>query len=156
MATNTAANIYATDTSSVWLDAVRDQVPTEASGRLNLTHVDLGGLKKWGRPSTYTHRDNFPDYGNLMWRHSAADPDLVLVDGRFRVFCFLTSLRHARPGTHILFDDYMSRPHYHVVEEFAERADRCGRQALFIVPDKDALEIERLDAEISAFRYVMD
>ena len=151
-----AANIYATDTSSTWLDMVRGQVPKEASSRLNLTHVDLGGLKKWGRPSTYAHRDYFPDYGNLMWRQGVADPDLVLVDGRFRVFCFLTSLRNARPGTHIFFDDYMNRPHYHVVEEFAERADSCGRQALFIVPEKDALEVERLDAEIDAFRYVMD
>ncbi|WP_424940770.1 hypothetical protein [Aliiroseovarius sp. S253] len=156
MAKNSGANIHATDTSSAWLDKVRQRVPAEATDRLHLNHIDLGPLKAWGRPSTYDHRARFSDYASQMWSQGNADPDVVLVDGRFRVCCFLTSLRNARPGTHLFFDDYMNRPHYHVVEEFVQRADTCGRQGLFIVPEKSTLDIERLDAEIAAFRYVMD
>ena len=33
--------------------------------------------------------------------------DCVLVDGRFRVCCFLTSLKNAEQGTRIIFDDYV-------------------------------------------------
>jgi hypothetical protein len=156
MADNTTAKIFATDTSSEWIDTVWDRVPRDAVNRLHLTHIDLGELKKWGRPISYADRDRFHDYTSQMWRQRSVEPDLVLIDGRFRVCCFLTSLRHARPGTRIVFDDYMDRPHYHLVEEFVTRADCCGRQVLFIVPEKDALNADRLDAEIAAFQNVMD
>ena len=34
-------------------------------------------------------------------------PDLILIDGRFRVCCFLSSLKYGNVGTKILFDDYL-------------------------------------------------
>lgn len=33
-------------------------------------------------------------------------------------------------GTKVLFDDHINRPVYHVVEEFCERIETYGRQAL--------------------------
>jgi hypothetical protein len=44
------------------------------------------------------------------------DPDLILIDGRFRVSCFLYSVLHCKPGVRILWDDYLNRPEYHFVE----------------------------------------
>jgi hypothetical protein len=44
------------------------------------------------------------------WRRGAVKPDLVLIDGRFRLACFLHPLLAAAPGTPILFDDYTNRP----------------------------------------------
>ena len=59
---------------------------------------------------------------------------VVLVDGRFRVACFLKMLKSMAPqdlnSTQILIHDY-ERPEYHVIEEFAELVGRRGRLALF-------------------------
>ena len=80
----------------------------------------------------------------------------MLIDGRFRVCCFLTSLKFAKEGTKIIFDDYTTRRHYHIVEEHVSRAETCGRQCLFIVPPKSEIDFERLQKDIDAFRNVMD
>lgn len=63
-------------------------------------------------------------------------PDLVLIDGRFRVFCFLTAIKLAPFGTKILYDDYTNRPFNHEVEDFYQKIDVCGRQALFEVSSR--------------------
>jgi hypothetical protein len=86
-----------------------------------------------------------------MWQEKIS-PDLVLIDGRFRVFCFLTSVKFAPVGTKILFDDYINRPFYHVVEEFCERIDTCGRQALFEVSQSAKKKVS--DEILSTFQNV--
>ena len=106
--------------------------------------VDVGDVGDWGYPTSFKMRSNYRKYAELFWL-TKKRPDLVLIDGRFRVYCFLTSLRFAPVGTKILFDDYINRPFYHVVEEFAPRLDSCGRQALFEVSEKTK---ERVTDEI--------
>ena len=83
-------------------------------------------------------------------------PKLVLVDGRFRVCCFLTSLKFAEAGTKIIFDDYVNSPHYHFIEKYVSRINQCGRQCLFIVPTKSKIDMNSLNKDIDAFRFVMD
>ena len=64
---------------------------------------DLGKLKTWGTPQGYEYRHNFKKYLNAIWEKSFK-PDLVLVDGRFRVACFLTSLLNADELRKIIMD----------------------------------------------------
>lgn len=118
-----------------------------------MVHVDLGELGSWGRPIDYSHRARFSSYIAAPWQFDAK-PDVVLVDGRFRVACFLKSLLEAAPGTTILFDDYTERSHYHLVEEYADRTDTCGTQAKFVVPED--FDRESVTRELAAFTYVMD
>lgn len=129
---NTTMQILSVDTSKEWVDTVR----AKANGdpRLDIRWIDIGELREWGRPKTYTHRAQFPAYIESIWNREQT-PELVLVDGRFRVSCFLYSLLHATPGMNIIFDDYTTRAQYHVVEEFVKPTETCGRQACFIVPD---------------------
>ena len=83
-------------------------------------------------------------------------PDLVLIDGRFRVASFLTSLRECKVGTKIIFDDYEFRAHYHIVEDFIKPDRIFGPQAIFEVTSKDNLNFSALDKLINKFEYVMD
>ena len=55
----------------------------------------------------------------------------MLVDGRFRVACVLESLLSLSPlsETKILLDDYVDRPEYAVVEEYAD-VELVGRMAV--------------------------
>ena len=85
-------------------------------------------------PTSFKMRHKFVEYAELLWRQSAM-PEVVLIDGRFRVLCFLATLKFAPVGTKIIFDDYNHRPYYHVAEEFARKIEVCGRQALFEVSD---------------------
>jgi hypothetical protein len=122
--------IYSVDTSKEWVDRIRNVSEKKNEDRLNLNWVDVGEIADWGRPKSYAKRHNFLLYSKWFWE-SEVSPDLVLIDGRFRVLCFLTSLKFAPVGTKIIFDDYSNRPFYHVAEEFSPILDRCGRQVLF-------------------------
>jgi hypothetical protein len=64
---------------------------------------------------------------------SNQQPDLILIDGRFHIACFLASILLAKPGTIILFDDYFDRPNYHVVEKYIKPSAKAGRMAEFIL-----------------------
>ena len=117
MMPNTDSEIYSVDTSGEWLDHVRKEAGN--SDRLHLHHTDLGPLKAWGTPIGYSRCERFSDYADWPWQQGVV-PNLILVDGRFRVCCFLTCLRNGAPGTPIIFDDYGGRPHYAFVERKAQ------------------------------------
>ncbi len=101
-------------------------------------HADIGPVQEWGNPADRSKVHLWPRYCSSVWARIASEslpqPDLVLIDGRFRVACLLAALLMARPGTTILFDDYFDRPHYHRVEAWATPVGRAGRMAEFIVP----------------------
>ncbi len=153
MANHTGCSIYGTDSSEVWLDKVRTSVVDP--GRVTLHFADVGRVGDWGRPVGYDKAENFSDYTDWVWKQGIT-PDLVLVDGRFRVCCFLTSLKNAGEGVHIVFDDYTDRTHYHFVERFLKPIDTCGRQAVFLVPAKETVDTAELQRAIDQFRFVMD
>lgn len=153
VATQTEAKIYAVDTAEMWVESVRAEVGRRDS--LSLHWVNLGPLADWGRPVGFAKSSNFKEYTDWMWGQTQK-PDLVLVDGRFRVCCFATSLRHAAEGTTIVFDDYTNRPHYHIVESLLPSSSTCGRQAIFKVPSRTEIAIDAVDDMINNFRFVMD
>ena len=66
-------------------------------------------------------------------------PDLIFVDGRYRVACVLELARRAaeaRVTATVFMDDYEYRPHYHVLEEYFGKPERVGRGARFLVGDR--------------------
>lgn len=148
---NCHCTVLAVDSDPVWISHVREKA--QSTGRLQALHVDVGELLRMGRPKSFAKRDNFLSYCAAIWQ-SPIKPELVLIDGRFRVCCFLNCLLHAEVGTKILFDDYLYRPGYHIVEDFVKPSDFCGRQALFVVPD--GLDRERIEEEMHKFSYVTD
>jgi hypothetical protein len=151
---NTAADVIAVDTSSEWVSAVKQENQSK-NDRLNIHHANLGDVGGWGRPLSYEKIEVFSVYTDFLWEQKKK-PKLVLVDGRFRVCCFLTCLKFADEGTKILFDDYTHRPHYHFVEKYVSRFKECGRQCMFVVPSKAEIDFDELEKDIVAFRNVMD
>ena len=138
----TEARILAVDTAERWVDATRAQM--HRSGH-DLRWVDVGPVGGWGMPESYAHRDAFRAYVDALWEGDET-PDLVLVDGRFRIASFLTTLLRANPGTVVIFDDYIPRKPFHVVEDFLAPERWNTRQALFVVPedlDRPAIEDAR-------------
>lgn len=105
-------------------------------------HADIGPTREWGNPSDRSKVHLWPRYCSAIWTRIAKEhlpqPDVVLIDGRFRVACLLATALMGRPGTRILFDDYYDRPAYHRVEAWVVPIGRAGRMAEFIVPDVPA------------------
>jgi hypothetical protein len=148
---NTQCKILSVDSSREWVDKTLTAVNHDP--RVDCRWVDLGELRRWGRPKSYERRENFPAYINSIWERGE-QPQMILVDGRFRVSCFLKSLLQAEAGCIIVFDDYVDRSHYHIVEEFVPIKEICGRQAYFEVPQ--SLDREAINEISHKFLYVMD
>jgi hypothetical protein len=108
-----------------------------------LHHGDIGPTTDWGRPASESQWRKFLNYPLSVWdRSDLIHPDVVLIDGRFRVGCFLATLmRITRPVT-ILFDDYARRKPYHIVEEFCAPQARVGRMARFEVSPRQPAPTE--------------
>jgi len=147
---NFGCQIRAVETDAHWIELVATEA---ASPRCEIVHVDVGPIRNWGFPRTYASAEEFPQYFDAIFGENFS-PDVILIDGRFRVACFLTSVKRAKPGTIIIFDDYPGRPHYHVVEEVLSPEKVGSRQAKFIVPA--SFDLARLDFLLDKFSYVLD
>lgn len=135
--------IISVDTNVEWFDKVKASVSAGYSGKLETLYVDIGPTKKWGYPVSNSHFQKWSKYFFEPWtyiRSSGLTPDLVLIDGRFRVSCFLTSLAHASVGTTLLFDDYANRKHYHAIERLLKPVNHYDRMAEFVKVSEPSAE----------------
>jgi hypothetical protein len=141
--------IVAIDSSLPWLNKILSTLVEEGkSASTSLLHADVGEVGDWGVPKSDSHFRTHYLYFSLPWqfcRQQGLNPTCILIDGRFRVACFLFSLLAADVGTRILFDDYTDRPEYHVVSQFLKPIRVAGRMALFEVTEaRDISEIARV------------
>jgi hypothetical protein len=100
--------------------------------RFAVHHVDIGPTKRWGFPAGRTALGAFHRYATTVWtRPDFQPPEVVLVDGRFRAACAMTTLLMTEAPVRLLFDDYFSRPQYHWIEAHMQPVDRVDRMAIF-------------------------
>ena len=146
--------IYSVESDLNYLNKTKKLVKSIDS---KLIHVNIGIIKKdsYGRPLDFSMRDNFMVYANSIWENEYK-PNFVLIDGRLRVLCFLISLKRCNNNTTIIFDDYVTRKHYHIVEELIKPKLNDSRQSLFYVEHKKKIDLEKLEFLINKFNYVLD
>lgn len=114
--------------------AVRKALSSPEKARILTPRMGLTG--EWGMPVRGKQRKG-PRYVQAPFdQFEKSFPDLIFVDGRYRVACVLESARRAaraRQTATILLDDYEYRPHYHVLEQHLGTPERVGRAAEFSV-----------------------
>lgn len=128
--------LFSVESDPAWLAMMaRYFAANPPAASVHLHHGDIGPVENWGYPLDDSHRHLWQDYAATIWaRPDFLHPDLVLIDGRFRVACFLeVAARITRPVT-VLFDDYGDRPEYHGVEGLALPTAHHGRMAQFDLP----------------------
>jgi hypothetical protein len=129
--------VTAIESDVSWTMALRHRLREQGSGEgvVDLRHVDVGPTGDWGVPVDDSGWRRYAAYAMDPWdRFDPGDvPDLVLIDGRFRVACLMATVLHTKPGTTILFDDYYDRPYYQVTEPMLTPVDRHDRMAEFVV-----------------------
>jgi hypothetical protein len=158
LASRRVASLVSIDSDARYLAAVGRRI---ARPDAVLMPVDIGFTHRWGRPvfvrPTAQRVARWRRYPQAPWKLLAARgrmPDVVLVDGRFRVACALESLLQVPPESRILVDDYAGRPEYHVIAGHGELVTMHGRMAEFRPrsrPDRGACRAA-LQAHYADFR----
>src|SRR5277367_3658000 len=127
------------DTDRLFLQSLRRKIGAVTAAQ-RLLHADIGLTGPWGIPfpagkPSLQKLNKWKAYPKTPWPFINQDdyPDLVLIDGRFRVATALTCCIHmsACSTAKILVDDYADRPSYHIIERHAKRVRMLGRMAVF-------------------------
>lgn len=127
------ARVFSVESDSEWVEMMRRWFATNpALAALTLHHADIGPTKEWGMPVNNRQVRHWPGYPNSVWDlPDFQQPDVVLIDGRFRLACFLTVLFRTTAPVNLLWDDYTERPGYHLAERLAKPVALHGRMAEF-------------------------
>ncbi|KUF11458.1 hypothetical protein [Pseudoponticoccus marisrubri] len=108
--------------------------PPATGTQVHVVHADIGATKEWGHPVDDSAWRRFARYPLGVWsREDFRQPDVVLVDGRFRQGCALATAFLTQRPVDLFFDDYVGRKHYHKVEEILGPPQITGRMAQFRV-----------------------
>lgn len=145
-ARETEAQLLSIESDPDW--TARVQVWTaETRGRVIARHVDIGPVGRWGVPKGPGGFRKYPGYALSPWVDPVFDaPDLVMIDGRFRLACFAATLLNATAPLRVLWDDYADRPGYHAAETLLAPTRMIGRLAQFDLTPRtlSAAEISRI------------
>lgn len=131
----TGKYVLSVESDRAWARNLRSEI-TAAGPKSSVVvyHVDIGPTGSWGRPVDDSGWNRYHRYPNAIWEEPFfRHPDVVLVDGRFRPACLLTTMLQITRPVRVLFDDYLERPAYHVVERFQRPHRMAGRMAEFLI-----------------------
>lgn len=135
--------IVSVESDAAWLGLMRrDPIIREAAadGRLHLLHADIGPVERWGFPVDRQDKARWRAYPEAPWPTWEAlneEPDLVLVDGRFRIACCLRSLQwwlnsgRNENFTILLHDVGDKRPGYAIAFDWLELVERSESLCAF-------------------------
>ncbi len=129
--------VFSVESDRAWAEMMQGwlvQNPASKGTQVEVIWSNVGETGDWGRPVNDRGWRHYADYPLAVWqREGFKQPDVVLVDGRFRPGCAMaTAFCTAKPVT-LLVDDYKRRQGYHVVEEFLGAPRLIGRMAEFEV-----------------------
>lgn len=121
------------------------------AAKVRVIHADIGPTVEWGHPEDDRAWKRFAKYPLGIWEGDRmGQPDVVLVDGRFRLGCVLATAFHTQKPVPLLFDDYVQRKHYHAIEQVVGAPQEIiGRMARFEIAPM-AVPVERLSWVIKA------
>jgi hypothetical protein len=122
-----------------------------SEGRLELHLIEIGETAKWGYPKDASKKHLWPNYSLAVFSRPS-NHDLVLVDGRFRVACTLSSLLSTPDDCRIMIHDFSSRPQYHVVAKFLETEASVDTLALFA--KKPGVDRRRVRSLLEKYQYL--
>lgn len=113
--------------------------------------ADIGETHHWGYPLTRDSVDQWENYPKIAWEYCyehGHNPDTILIDGRFRTACLLTSLTHLSKPAKIIFDDYAGRDHYHSVESVIKPVEIIDERMAVFEVEPDSIDKQQVMEEL--------
>lgn len=129
----TTAQILSIESDRDWAAKIQAYLVQEGLDRpgVEIRWADVGPTGAWGKPRNGKEWNKFHGYPMQPWRDESFDPDLVLIDGRFRLGCLVAAALHCRRPLTVLIDDYEGRPAYHRAEALIPKTRMIGHMAQF-------------------------
>jgi hypothetical protein len=160
-----AKRVWSVESDPAWMDLIRrhpEITAAEEAGRLTLWRADIGPTKDYGYPATpwwrlyqSAHRDKWPSYYESIWTQAgAAEADLFLVDGRFRIASGLAVAAHCRDKARVLVHDFSDRPEYQVLLKVYDKVKQVRGMAVF--KRKPGVSAEQIAGLMQDFRHRPD
>jgi protein O-GlcNAc transferase len=155
--TNNIRKIVTVETDPKYIeDIARNSscVASSLSGRLEPRFIDIGPTVAYGYPADESKKSNWPKYSEsiLLYSDSLQGPDLVLVDGRFRVAAALSSILSLRINGFILIHDFFTRPHYYEVLKYLDLVDCVDELAVF--QPKPDISFKELETDLKHYQMI--
>lgn len=122
-----------------------------STGKLRFHIIDIGETREWGYPKDQSKKHLWPNY-SLSVFSGKSDHDLVLVDGRFRVACALSSILNTSENCTIVIHDFWDRPEYHILLKFLEVRTRA--RSLGVFDKKRDVDPETLRSLLKKYQYL--
>ena len=119
--------IKSIESDSEWASKIQKETRTE------MNYINLGKTGGCGTPLENKHL--WPIYS----QNYSSEFDLVLIDGRFRVACFLDICLKKETPT-ILFHDFLNRPEYHIILQFCQVVESVDTLVVLKINDNINLE----------------
>ncbi|WP_137112193.1 glycosyltransferase family 2 protein [Rhodobacter sp. SY28-1] len=133
LAAKLGKTVFTVESDQDWAERMAHHVAS-ISDKAHVHWADVGPTGPWGVPMKPREFRKFSGYALSVWdRPDFEQPDLVLIDGRFRASCLVAVLLRATKPVTVLFDDYLKRGYYHGVERLARKEETVGRMARFTV-----------------------
>jgi protein O-GlcNAc transferase len=130
----TLERVWSVDNHPDWVEKVRGQVDP---ARFQLFYADIGPVREFGQPRNLVAQAHlFHRYWQPLLE-LPEQPELILVDGRFRVQCCLQALLKA-PAATLCFHDFTIRPEYHVVLPFVDVVETV--ETLVVLKRKEGVQ----------------
>ncbi|WP_120501457.1 hypothetical protein [Roseovarius sp. EL26] len=128
-------HVLSVESDRAWVQMMQawfaENPPVENS-KVDVIWADIGATGEWGHPKGHDNWRSFANYPLKVWSLSKFEqPDVVLVDGRFRSGCILAAAFRTTKPLRVFVDDYQQRKHYHKVESFVGTPRMHGRMAEF-------------------------
>jgi len=148
-----SGSVITIDSSSEWLEKVSDHCRNTGSKvQPSMIYIDIGPTGDWGYPVDPATRDSWPNYHQRVWDDDrSSEADMYLVDGRFRVACFMQILLHSKCNPVIAIHDFSSREFYHVISEVAREIARADDLSVF--QRKQDQDRDRISAILAAHLF---
>ena len=142
-------NIHSVDSNIDWINKIKENLPKKTK----LHYVDINAdPDNWGHPLDHSKIDDWPKYSSVLLKIRNFFPDLILVDGRFRVACALKSISRMKKDSYLMIHDYTLK--FQRVENYFDIVDKAG--SLYVFNKKNNINERALKKDIKRYQYICD
>jgi len=121
---------------------------------LKINYIDTNGDKNnWGRPLKNLSTKNYELYQSSIKRCDFK-PDIIFIDGRFRVSCAINCLFIMNNNTILLIHDYTYRKEYHILENFFVKIEKIC--SLNVFKRKKGLKLSNINNILKNYINISD
>jgi hypothetical protein len=96
------------------------------NSKASVIYANIGPTKSFGQPISCLapiFKNKYKNYAGIFDNlDSQFNPDVVFVDGRFRVWCSIQACQKLEQNFILIVDDYFDRTEYHEIENFLGQA----------------------------------